>query len=143
MAIIRLPEKDAFILSVLATVSPDVPWSVHVQTLFLPSIVNFMRNKTLVRPVIPFGKVSCCGNPGSIGQLSSLRFIEEEAERLMRSSSRAHEDMGELGWVNKLACADNYLTGSQYLLSPFGCEVELGGTGISSILGPLGLTLSN
>ncbi|KAL8701851.1 MAG: hypothetical protein Q9224_000318 [Gallowayella concinna] len=120
--LITLPLIQAAVLSVLAP------------------RMDLMCLETFIRSVKPFSQLIGRGHIDVAQRILYSAFSEEKVECLLCPLARAYENMRELGWIDQVASANNYLRSTHDLSTPVCCEVQFCGTGISPILTPLGLT---
>lgn len=127
-------------LSILTAVSPNIPRSLHIQTMLLPQRPNLLGQKPLIQPIIPLRQPLSLRNLVRISQGQLVRLIKGNLKGFQRSPARTDIHMRDLSRVNQSARANDHLARGEDLLLAIGGEFKLAGPGVSAAFGPFRLS---
>lgn len=131
--------KKNNLLSILATVSPDIPLALGIQTVLFSQGPDLFSQQTFIQTVVPLGQSVGFRDLLCIFKRLLIGIRESNLKGLHCSPARTDVDMGKLSRVNQSAGSDNHLARCIDLVDTILGELKLSDSGVPSVLGPFRL----
>ena len=90
-------------LSTFASIHPNIPRLLFIQTLLFPARTYFLREQALVVAIVPLGDILGDRHLALLPECIFLSIAEQQIEGLLRALAGAGEDVGESGGIYDFA----------------------------------------
>lgn len=122
------------LLSILATISPDIPRPGLIQTMFRPQRADLLGQQTFILAIIPLGETVRLRHLLRILELLLVGVIESQLKGMRRPPAGTDIDMCKFFGVNKSSGSHQDLARRKDLFGAVLCQLELADAGVPAAL---------